>query len=126
MREDESRIARMRDRMQAFLCDQVKGLTVNGDIHHRLAGNLHISLNDVPASLVISHLGGKVAVARGSACASATEAPSHVLRALGFTDEQVRGSIRIGIGRFNTESEVDEAGSLIAEAVSRGRHALLA
>lgn len=123
MCSDEARIASMRDALEEQLTRGIQGLTVNGSPAHRLAGNLHVSVPDVPSSVIIAHLGGRVAVARGSACASSIDAPSHVLQALGLPDDVVRGALRIGVGKFNTLGEVQVAGELLTTAVHRARAA---
>jgi cysteine desulfurase len=64
---------------------------------------------------------GSLAVSSGSACTSANPEPSHVLRALGLSDDQVRGSLRFGLGRFNTDEEVEFVIEVISEAVTRLR-----
>ncbi|HEX8691410.1 MAG TPA: cysteine desulfurase family protein [Longimicrobium sp.] len=124
MAQDEPAIARRRDRLQASLVDSITGLMVSGDLEHRLAGNLHISVPDVPSSAVVAQLRGRVALARGSACASSVDAPSHVLTALGFTNAVVRGSLRIGLGRSTTDTEIEVAGKWVSEAVTKIRHSL--
>ena len=121
MAADEHVIARRRNRLQARLEERIPGLLVNGDLDHRLAGNLHVSVPDVPSSTVVAHLSERVALARGSACASGVDAPSHVLTALGLQPAIVRGSLRMGLGRCNTDEEVDAAGEWIADTVDKAR-----
>lgn len=120
---DEPRIAAMRDALEARLIRSLPALVVNGHPQRRLAGNLHVALPGTAASIVVSCLEGRVAVARGSACASSSPAQSHVLHALGLPDDVARAAIRIGIGKFNTQNEVDAASGFLLEAFERARAA---
>lgn len=124
MRADEARIATLRDRLQQLLVEAIPGLVINGDTSRRLAGNLHISVPDVPNNVLVANVRDDVALATGSACSSATESPSHVLMAMGLPRDVVRGSIRIGIGKFTTSDEVDAAAGQLAAAVARIRAAM--
>ena len=94
----------------------MEGVIRNGDPEHTLPHCLHISLEDVAADVMMSHLRG-LALSSGSACSSATLAPSHVLRAVGMPDEQAHASLRFGLGRHTTEAEIDAAVAQIVEAV---------
>jgi len=93
---------------------------VNGSTEYRLAGNLNVTFESVDASALLMSL-PDIALSTGSACSSATPAPSHVLRALGLSPEAARGSVRFGLGRFNTEEEIDFAAGRIVETVRRLR-----
>jgi cysteine desulfurase len=119
MEEDERAIAAKRDRLQKMLLEKVPNLVVNGDIEDRLAGNLHISIPDIPNSAVIARIRHKLAISTGSACSSGVEAPSHVLQALSLPEEIVDGSLRIGIGKFTTEEEINGAAEILVEAVTK-------
>jgi len=121
MEEDEARIAGLRDRLQKHLVKGIPGLVINGDLTRRLAGNLHISVPDVPNNVLVANVRDTVALATGSACSSATESPSHVLTAMGLPREIIRGSLRIGLGKFTTADEVEAAAGHIAGAVARIR-----
>jgi cysteine desulfurase len=121
MEEDEARIAGLRDRLQQHLVERIPGLVINGDLTRRLAGNLHISVPDVPNNVVVANVRDEVALATGSACSSATESPSHVLAAMGLPREIIRGSLRIGVGKFTTADEIEAAAGHMAGAVARIR-----
>jgi cysteine desulfurase len=121
---DEPTIARQRDRLQSLLVERIPELVVNGDPHYRLAGNLHISVPYVPNSAIVARVWDRVALATGSACSSAIEAPSHVMHALELPAELVRGSLRLGLGKFTTDEEVERAGEIIAGAVTEIREAM--
>jgi cysteine desulfurase len=117
MKEDETRIAGLRDRLQELLKEQIRGLVVNGDTSNRLAGNLHISIPDVPNSAIVSRIRHRLAISRGAACSSGVPAPSHVLVAMGLPDNIIEGSLRIGVGKFTTDREIEEAGEIITHFI---------
>ena len=117
MVQDESAIAAKRDRLQAQLQAKIPELIINGDINSRLAGNLHISIPGIPNSAMIARVRGKLAISRGSACSSGVEAPSHVLRAMNLPEDVIEGALRIGIGKFTTEAEIDQAADILASTV---------
>ena len=120
-RENESvRLAKLRDRLLAGLSSRLPETYVNGSIDHRLPGNLNISFAYVEGESLLMAL-KDIAVSSGSACTSATLEPSYVLKALGIGDELAHSSIRFGIGRFNTEAEVDYIIELVVRAVDRLR-----
>jgi cysteine desulfurase len=124
MEEDEKAIALLRDKLQSLLLDKIPGLTVNGDINSRLSGNLHISIPDVPNSAIIARVRHQLAISTGAACSSGVETPSHVLTAMGLPQEVIEGALRIGIGKFTTLQEIEQAASILSEAVSLTRKAL--
>jgi cysteine desulfurase len=124
MNEDEPRIAFLRDRLYRLLLDTLPELVLNGDPTRRLAGNLHVSLPDVPNTAIVARLRDKVALSTGAACSSGVVAPSHVLRAIGLPANLIEGAIRLGIGRFTTNEEVEQAASLITEAVAQVRNVM--
>jgi cysteine desulfurase len=124
MAADEARIGQLRDRLQSVLQADIPGLIVNGDQQNRLAGNLHISIPGVPNDAVVSRLRNAVAISTGAACVSGTQAPSHVLQAMGLSDALQEGALRIGIGKFNTEDEIQWAADQLVASVSLLRDAL--
>jgi cysteine desulfurase len=93
---------------------------VNGDLERRIPHNLNVSFNFVEGESLIMAV-KDIAVSSGSACTSASLEPSYVLRALGRTDELAHSSIRITLGRFTTEEEVDYAAELIRKKVLKLR-----
>ncbi len=93
------------------------GWTINGSVDARYRGNLNIRRDGVDAARILSSC-RRVAMSLGSACASGSGRTSHVLRAIGLTDEQARSSIRLGFGRYTTMSDVEEAALLILESAS--------
>lgn len=117
MVNDERRIAALRDRLETRILEITPDVLVNGDRGHRLAGNLHISARNAPNDIVVAQLRNTVAISTGAACASGADAPSHVLRAMGLDLWRQETALRIGVGRFNTEAEIDFAAEAISEAI---------
>jgi cysteine desulfurase len=103
---ETQRLTALRDRLWNAL-NQLPGVYLNGHPTQRLAGNLNISVAGVDGQALLLGLQPLVAVSSGSACTSAKIAPSHVLKALGRSDELAYASIRFGIGRLNTVEEID-------------------
>ena len=114
---DEPRLAKMRNRLQALLEDEVPGIRVNGAADSRLSGSLHVSTPHLPGEAVVAQLYGRVAVSTGAACQSGVPGPSHVLEAMGLAEWAREGAVRIGLGRFNSEEEVTEGARMIAAAL---------
>ena len=119
MEDDEKAIAIRRDRLQELLCDRIPNLVVNGDECDRLAGNLHISIPGIPNSAVIARVRHKLGISTGSACSSGVEASSHVLRSLGLAADIIEGALRIGIGKFTTNNEIEEAAEILIDAIQQ-------
>lgn len=120
MPEDSSRIRTLRDRLHEGISGRLEDVLLNGHPVDRLPNNLNLSFAHVEGESLMAALDG-IAVSSGSACTSASREPSHVLRAMGRTNEQAVTSIRFGLGRFNTRDEVDEVVERVAEAVRRLR-----
>jgi cysteine desulfurase len=112
---ERERLGAMRDHLEQGLVAGA-GALVNGADAPRLAGTLNISFPGVDAEELIARLPG-LAVSTASACTSASRQPSYVLGALGFDDDRVRGSLRLSVGRFTTERDVDIALRLLLAAV---------
>jgi cysteine desulfurase len=104
--QEASRTQCLRDRLQTKLESELDYVHVNGSMEHRLPGNLNMSFVYVEGESLLMGI-NDVAVSSGSACTSATLEPSYVLKALGLGDDVAHSSIRFGLGRFNTEAEVD-------------------
>jgi len=119
MHEENIRLLALRTRLLDGFKD-MEEVYVNGDIDNRVAGNLNISFNFVEGESLMMAL-RDLAVSSGSACTSASLEPSYVLRAIGLSDELAHSSLRISIGRFTTEEEVDYSIEKIREAVSKLR-----
>lgn len=117
MQVDETRIQRLRDTLQVQLSEGIPGMVVNGDLEHRLAGNLHVSV-PVPNTAIVARVRRAVALSTGAACSSGIEAPSHVLRAMGLQSDRLDGALRLGIGKFNTDADIELAAAAINQAVA--------
>lgn len=116
MSAEASRLAGLRATMLESLRASHPDLFVNGTMDHRVPGNLNVGFPGLDAEALMAAL-DTVAISTGSACTSASVEPSYVLRALGLEDPAAGACIRIGFGRFTTETEVDIAASSIAAAV---------
>ena len=119
MGAERERIRRLQQRLLQGLSD-IEQTVVNGDLQRRVPHNLNISFNYVEGESLIMGCKG-IAVSSGSACTSASLEPSYVLRALGRSDELAHSSLRMTIGRFTTEAEVDYAAHTLREQVSKLR-----
>lgn len=106
------------ERLWAIGLERMAGWTLNGSAEHRYHGNLNLRRDGVDAARLISEL-REIAFSAGSACASGSGRPSHVLAALGLGDREARSSIRLGFGRYTREEELAEALTLIDSAAGR-------
>lgn len=120
MAVEGARVRRLRDRLNEGLQKRLHGVHVNGSMEHRLPHNLNVSVADLEGESLLMAM-DDVAVSSGSACSSASAEPSYVLRASGVDEELARASIRFGIGRFNTEEEVDYVIAKLTAVVTRLR-----
>jgi cysteine desulfurase len=120
MTTESARTQVLRDRLNSRLHARLDELYINGSMEHRLPGNLNISFAYVEGESLLMGI-NDVAVSSGSACTSASLEPSYVLKALGAGDELAHSSIRFGIGRFNTEEEVDYVADKLVSVVSKLR-----
>jgi cysteine desulfurase len=120
MAAESERLGALRDRLLAALEGGIDGLTVNGSMDHRLPGNLNVSFPGIDAEALLMSL-PEIALSTGSACSSATVEPSHVLRAIGVPPDLAHASVRFGLGRFNTEEEIDYSASRLVTSVKRLR-----
>lgn len=118
MPAEAERLTRMRDRLQVGIQEQLEDVSLNGHPTERLPGTLNLSFAYIEGEALLMGL-KDVAVSSGSACTSASVEPSYVLRALGVSDDLAHGSLRFGLGRYNTEAEVD---FVTAEVVRTVQH----
>lgn len=114
------RVALLRDRLERGLL-QIEGARVNGSRLHRLPQVTNISFPHIDGEALLAGLGKDIALSSGSACTSASMEPSYVLKALGLEDDLAHSSLRLGLGRFTTEEEVDYAIGQIGRTVERLR-----
>jgi cysteine desulfurase len=117
---DSKRIFKLREKLRQGIMDEIPDVYINGHPEHRLAGNLNVSFAYVEGESLLMGI-NDIAVSSGSACTSASLEPSYVLKALGVGEELAHSSIRFGLGRFNTEEEVDYTIGRVNEAVNRLR-----
>ncbi|MGI8741813.1 MAG: IscS subfamily cysteine desulfurase [Bryobacteraceae bacterium] len=120
MPEESKRLRHLRDKLKNKLESELDELFINGTMESRLPHNLNISFSYVEGESLLMGI-NDVAVSSGSACTSATLEPSYVLKALGAGDDQAHSSIRFGLGRFNTEEEVDYVGAKVIDVVRKLR-----
>jgi cysteine desulfurase len=120
MAAESERLLRLRERLRTAIFGGLEGVSINGSLEHRLPNNLNVSFGGVEGEALLMGI-HDVAVSSGSACTSAQLAASHVLRAIGVDDDLAHSSIRFGLGRFNTEEEVDYAAGRVVEIVKKLR-----
>jgi cysteine desulfurase len=117
MPAEAARLGALRDRLLDGLRARVSDVRVNGTLEHRLPHNLHVSLPGVEGEKLLMAL-GDLAVSTGSACSSGSQAPSHVLQAIGAATEDAGASIRFGLGRSTTAADNDFAIDRVATVVA--------
>ncbi len=120
MAEEGERLRRLRERLKDGIFAKLDEVYINGSMVHRLPHNLNVSFAFVEGESLLMGI-NDVAVSSGSACTSATLEPSYVLKALGVGEDLAHTSIRFGLGRFNTQEEVDYVVDRVVETVNRLR-----
>jgi cysteine desulfurase len=120
MPEEMTRMRYLRDKLRAKLEAGLDEVYINGSMEHRLPQNLNMSFAYVEGESLLMGI-NDIAVSSGSACTSATLEPSYVLKALGLGDDIAHSSIRFGIGRFNTEEEIDYVADKLIDVVKKLR-----
>ena len=118
MGQEASRITTLMERFKTKLFSAHKGIIINGDIQQRWAGNLNMSFPGLDGTLLLANLRG-VAVSSGAACASAVKEPSYIQKAIGNGIKLSKSSIRLGIGRFTTEDEIDQAADIFITVLDK-------
>ena len=120
MAAESAKLFKMRERLRESIMSQLDETFINGSMEHRLPHNINISFAYVEGESLLMGI-NDIAVSSGSACTSATLEPSYVLKALGVGEDLAHTSIRFGLGRFNTDEEVDYVANRVVETVSRLR-----
>ena len=120
MTAESKRLLALRESLREQIMSQLDEVYINGNMEHRLPGSLNISFAYVEGESLLMGI-NDIAVSSGSACTSATLEPSYVLKALGAGDELAHSSIRFGLGRFNTQAEVDYVAAKVVDVVVRLR-----
>ncbi|HKV91275.1 MAG TPA: aminotransferase class V-fold PLP-dependent enzyme [Candidatus Angelobacter sp.] len=120
MPEESCRLAGLRNRLRDRLTSALDQVVINGSMEHRVPGNLNMSFLHVEGETLLTGL-HDIALSSGSACSSGKTEASHVLKALGLSDEAAGCAIRFGIGRFNTEAEINYVAERVIELVKNLR-----
>jgi cysteine desulfurase len=120
MQTESVKHAALRERLRERIMGRLDQVTVNGSMEHRLPGNLNLSFAHVDGESLMMGI-PDIAVSSGAACTSEKREASYVLKALGVDEELAQSTIRFGIGRFNSEQEIDYAGDRIVETVEQLR-----
>ena len=123
MLAESTRLRALRDRLLEGLRRELDGVRVNGSLERRLPHNLHVSIEKVEGESLLMAL-GDLAVSTGSACSSGSQAPSHVLVAIGAVGENAGASIRFGLGRGTTDAHIDFAIERVTTVVKSLRRAM--
>lgn len=118
MVDDAARLIDLRERLQGELCQRIPGLSLNGSAASRIPGNLNLVFPGVTAQALMAAI-PDLCVSTGSACSSAEIEPSHVLKALGLSDEAAASTLRLGLGRFTSRADIDFAAAALADAWAR-------
>lgn len=116
MHTERERLLNLRNQLQACIQANLEGVRLNGHPARRLAGNLNLSFSGIQGAKLLSSLSSDLAVSSGAACTSAVPEPSYVLKAIGVPLDLMLATLRIGVGRFTTEDEIQRAGDKIVEA----------
>ena len=120
MTEESIQIKLLRDKLLDGLKSEIPNLIINGTMDYRLTGNLNVCFPSAKSDSIMMSM-RDIALSSGSACTSASIQPSHVLKALGLTKEESHASIRFGIGRFNTEAEINYTIDKVIDTVNKIR-----
>jgi len=121
MPREQERLRKLRDQLLASLLAAIPDAKVNGSMERRVAGNLNIVFPGVESEALMIALKSEIAVSSGSACTTAAVLPSHVLTAIGLSNSQSHSSIRFGLGRHTTSSDIAAASNLICTECERLR-----
>jgi len=116
--EETGRIRALRDRLENTIVEVISDIVINGSISNRLPNNSSITLPGIDAEALISNV-PELAISTGSACTSGAIGPSYVLQGIGLTRDEADATIRIGVGRFNTETDINEACKALIKAKKR-------
>jgi len=121
MEIEQARIKKLRNRLYESISKGLSGVHLNGHPEKRLAGNLNLSFEFVEGESLLMALSDDIAISSGSACTTASKEPSYVLKAVKTPENLIHSSVRFGLGRFNTEEEIDFVAKRVIETVKRLR-----
>ena len=116
MESETQRLRALRDRLWDQL-RELPGVHLNGHLTQRLPNNLNVSIEGVKGSALLSGVRDVIAISSGSACSSTNPAPSHVIKALGRSDELARATIRFGLGHTTCEADIERAATIVREQI---------
>jgi cysteine desulfurase len=116
--DNNTKLSALRAKIEHQLLD-IEGVRINGSTRYRLYNTANICFSGIKADSLISKINHKLCVAAGSACTSALAQPSHVLKAMGLSEDDCYSSIRFSLGKYNTEQEIETTISLIKEMVEK-------
>ena len=119
--DESARTLKLRERLWTGIINNLEDVHLNGHLHKRLPGNLNLSFGGVAGYSLLKSVEDEIAVSSGSACSSGSGAGSYVLQAIGCDDVLIDSSLRFGIGRFNTEDEIDYVVTRLTEVVTELR-----
>jgi len=125
MEEESIRIGKLRNQLEQSILSAVEGSFVNGNIEHRIYNTSNICLKTIDADALIAGL-DNVMISNGSACSSTKIEPSHVLTAMGLTEKEAYASIRLSIGRFTTEEDIERGSEIIIKEINKIRENMIA
>ncbi len=122
--EEQTRVRAMRDRFEVGILREVAGVEVNGGTEHRLPNTTNLAFDGIEAegALMLLDEAG-LCCSAGSACTTGSVTPSHVLKAMGASDQRARSSLRFSFGRFNSEADVEAALEIVPRVVAKLRRA---
>ncbi len=127
MEHEATEVASLRDAFEAGILERISGVEVNGDREHRLPNTTSLSFQGLDSEAMLMLLDQKgICCSAGSACTAGSLHPSHVLKAMGFSDERARASLRFSFSRFNTQAEVSRALEIIPRVVEKLRRVAVA
>lgn len=119
--DETTHLANLRDKLEAGILAQLPDVQVNGNRHHRLPNTTNLAFAHVDGEALLMGL-HEIAVSNGSACTAASTDPSHVLKAMGLSDELAYSSVRFSLGRFTTETHIDQTIDHVAAVVNQLRN----
>ena len=120
MPQESRRVAALRDKLKRQLEENLDDVHINGSMQHRLPGNLNIRFGGIDSESLLMGI-NDIAVSTGAACTAAKIEASYVLKAMGLADDEANSTLRFGIGRFNTEAEIDYAAERVIDTVKKLR-----
>lgn len=118
MENELQKTIELRDRLLSNLANEFKDINLNGHPQNHLPGNLNFRFENISADILLSEI-KDIAFSSGSACSTSKAEPSHVLKAIGLSENEIRNSIRIGIGRFNTSEEIDYTSRRFVDVIKK-------